>query len=143
MPLPEQGKPANFSGLIGNFHFDAHAVPTAVSVGDPITLTIRVSGPEYLDYVRLPDLAQQTELVEGFKIPEEMAAGEIVDRAKVFSQTIRAKDPRITEIPELDFSYFDPDRGEYMVGRTDPIPIEVSGTRVLTLSDAEAPGQMA
>ena len=140
LPLPDAGRPPEFSGLIGNFSFTAQATPSEISVGDPITLTVRVSGPEYLDYVRLPDLAQQTELVEGFKIPEEMAAGEIVDEAKVFSQTIRAKSSRVDEIPSLGFSYFDPERGRYLTARTEPIPLEVSGTRVLTLSDGESAG---
>jgi len=85
-------------------------------------------------------LARQPELSASFKIPEEMAAGEIVDEAKVFSQTIRAKDSRVGEIPSLGFSYFDPERGEYRTARTEPIPLEVSGTRVLTLSDAEGAG---
>src|SRR5690606_34729625 len=44
LPLPEQGRPAEFTGLIGEFRFEAQAAPTEVSVGDPITLTIRVSG---------------------------------------------------------------------------------------------------
>jgi hypothetical protein len=140
LPLPDEGRPADFSGLIGEFRFEASAMPAEVSVGDPITLTIRVSGPEYLDYVRLPDLARQTALAAGFKIPEEMAAGEIVDGAKVFSQTIRAKEPGIDEIPPLGFSYFDPGVGAYRVALTEAIPLEVSGTRVLTLSDAEAAG---
>jgi hypothetical protein len=140
LPLPEEGRPPEFSGLIGDFHFVATATPAEVSVGDPITLTIRVSGPEYLDYVRLPDLALQPELAASFKIPEEMAAGEIVGEAKVFSQTIRAKESRVDAIPSLGFSYFDPERGEYVMARTDPIPIEVSGTRVLTLSDGETAG---
>ena len=140
LPLPGAGRPPEFSGLIGNFSFTAQATPAEVSVGDPITLTIRVSGPEYLDYVRLPDLGLQPKLAEGFKIPEEMAAGEIVDAAKVFSQTIRAKDSRVDAIPSLDFSYFDPELGEYRVARTEPIPLEVSGTRVLTLSDGETAG---
>jgi hypothetical protein len=140
LPLPEEGRPASFSGLIGNFRFQATATPSEVSVGDPITLTIRVSGPEYLDYVRLPDLAEQQELAADFKIPEEMAAGEIVAGSKVFSQTIRAKDPRIQQIPSLGFSYFDPEQGAYVMAHTDAIPLEVSGTRVLTLSDAEGSG---
>ena len=140
LPLPEEGRPADFSGLIGDFRFEARAVPSEVSVGDPITLTIRVFGPEYLDYVRLPDLAMQPQLAESFKIPEEMAAGEIVDGAKVFSQTIRARDPRISQIPALGFSYFDPELGAYRVAYTEAIPLTVSGTRVLTLSDAEGSG---
>ncbi|MBN1818163.1 MAG: BatD family protein, partial [Sedimentisphaerales bacterium] len=43
-PLPAQGKPADFYGLVGRYTISTAAQPTTVNVGDPITLTIRVGG---------------------------------------------------------------------------------------------------
>ena len=140
LPLPTAGRPANFSGLIGEFKFEVEASPTEVNVGDPITLTVRISGPRFLDYVRLPPLEQQTRLAADFKIPEEMAPGEIRRGAKVFTQTIRAKHSQISEVPPLEISYFHPGKGQYVTARTEAIPLAVEGTRIITANDVEGLG---
>ena len=75
LELPSQGRPAQFSGLVGVYRIETSAAPVDVNVGDPITLTIRVSGPPYLKAVELPPLETQAELAARFKIPKEMAAG--------------------------------------------------------------------
>ncbi len=140
LPLPEEGRPANFSGLIGQFGFEARAEPTEVNVGDPITLTVRVTGPEYLDFVKLPNFLEQQRLTADFKAPEEMAPGEKDGNAKVFTQTIRARTARVTEIPPLEFNYLDPSTGKYVIAHTDPIPLTVHGSRIVTAADAEGVG---
>ena len=140
LPLPTAGRPANFSGLIGEFEFEVEASPTEVNVGDPITLTVRISGPRFLDYVRLPPLEQQTRLAADFKIPEEMSPGEIRRGAKVFTQTIRAKHAQISEVPPLEISYFHPGQGQYVTARTEAIPLAVEGTRIITANDVEGSG---
>jgi hypothetical protein len=137
LPLPEEGKPEGFSGAIGRFHMEVAAHPTQVNVGDPITLTLSVSGPETLENVQLPPLSQNVALEKDFKIPEEMAAGVVKDGAKTFTQTLRAKSDSVTAIPSLRFAYFDPDLGKYQVAQSPPIPLEVKATRVVTASDVE------
>ncbi len=42
LPLPEQEKPSEFYGLLGRYNISASATPTKVSVGDPITLAIKI-----------------------------------------------------------------------------------------------------
>jgi hypothetical protein len=135
--LPEKDKPANFSGLVGAFTIDASAVPTNVSVGDPITLTIKLSGADYMKPVELPPLGQQPALAKYFKIPDEMAPGKIEDNTKIFTQTIRATTADVKEIPPIELSYFDSSDGIYKIARTKSIPLTVKPTRVITAQDAE------
>jgi len=139
--LPESGRPADFTGLVGKYRISAEASPTRVKVGDPITLTLRVTGSAYLDPVTLPALEKQPALAENFKIPSEMASGAVKNGAKVFTQTVRAKHADITEIPPIELPYFDAGTGAYRRAKTDPIPLEVEATRVVTAKDAE--GQSA
>jgi hypothetical protein len=136
-PVPEEGKPANFSGLIGEFSISTAATPAEVSVGDPITLTVAVEGPTYLRHFELPPLQQQAALAERFRIPEEMAPGRAEDNRKIFTQTIRAQSPEVTEIPPIELSYFDTTTGRYEMARSNPIPLKVRVTQVVTASDAE------
>lgn len=135
--LPREGRPAGFAGHIGDYKISASATPTDVSVGDPITLKIILSGPDYLGTVDLPRLQDQTELNTYFKIPDERADGKIAGRTKVFTQTIRAKNATVKEIPPIALSYFDTKSGTYKTASTTPIPVTVRATRVVTAVDAE------
>jgi hypothetical protein len=142
--LPQAGKPPGFSGLVGAFKLVADASPKDVSVGDPITLRIVLTGPDYLGSVDLPPLQNQEALSTYFKIPDERADGKIVDRSKVFTQTIRAKSEGVKEIPPISLSYFNTRTGTYEMTASAPIPITVRSTRVVTAVDAEGavPGPM-
>jgi hypothetical protein len=135
--VPAKGQPANFAGHVGEYKIEAQATPTQMSVGDPITLTLTLSGPDYLEQVDLPPLDRQPELNHNFKIPKERAVGEASGKIKVFTQTIRPLKPDITEIPSIELSYFDTRTREYRIARTDPIPIQVKAARVVTALDAE------
>ena len=142
LPLPDENRPQDFSGLVGQYSLAAEASPTEVNVGDPITLNIMVTGAEYLDNVILPSLKYQPGM-EVFKVPEEIGQGKIDGRVKIFTQTIRAKDPSITEIPAIRLDYFNPQTGAYETTRSNSIPLQVQTTRVLTARDAEGvtPGE--
>ncbi len=137
LPLPEAGKPAQFYGLVGPYTISAAATPTQVNVGDPITLTIRIGGNPYLKPVQWPQLEQVPGMAQGFKIPSEKASPVIEGGMKIFTQTLRANDDAVTEIAAIPLAYFDPEAGRYVVARTDPIPLEVSPTKVLTNADVE------
>jgi len=137
LPLPETGRPKGFYGLVGRYSISASATPTQVSVGDPITLTIRIGGNPYLKPVQWPDLEGVPDLADNFKIPSEKASPLLEDGQKVFTQTLRAGHDRVTEIPAIPLAYFDPDAGDYVVARTQPIPLEVAAAKVLTGADIE------
>lgn len=132
LPVPLAGRPANFAGHVGEYRIAASATPVDVNVGDPITLTIALSGPEYLDNVQLPPLAEQPALSRDFKIPPDIADGNVGGGAKVFTQSIRALREDVQAIPSIELAYFDTKSGKYGVARSAPIPLKVRPTRVVT-----------
>ena len=134
-PLPEQGKPKDFYGLVGRYTISATATPTEVTMGDPITLTLKIGGNPYLKPVQWPKLQGQTELAAKFKIPAEKASPTFGGGFKTFVQTIRANSEQVTEIPPIPLSYFDPERGVYVTAKTKPIELSVSRARKLTNVD--------
>lgn len=136
--LPQEGQPGDFYGLVGNYTISADATPKKVNVGDPITLTIRVGGSQYLKSVKWPNLEKIPEMAESFKIPSERSDGEIQNGAKVFTQTIRPNHENVTQIPPIPLSFFDAASGHYRTVTTKPIPLEVSPTRVVTGVDVES-----
>jgi hypothetical protein len=122
---------------VGSFHISAAASPTDVRVGDPINLEVALSGPSYLDYVRLPNLSLSPGMAAGFTIPDERPQGIVKGRAKIFTQAIRAKSVNVEEIPGIALNYFNPETGLYETARTNPIPIKVDATRMLTSADLD------
>jgi len=135
--LPEKNRPVDFSGLVGQYSLAAEADPTEVNVGDPITLTIMITGGEFLENVFLPPLEKQPDLSANFKLPEEMGQGETDGRVKVFTQTIRAKNSTVKEIPGISLSYFNPETGQYESATANAIPLQVHATNIVTAKDAE------
>lgn len=135
--LPMNGRPANFAGHVGNYKIETGASPLKCNVGDPITLTVTLKGPEFLEYVELPPLNEQAAFKNRFKIPEERASAEIIGDTKVFTQTIRPLTTDVSEIPPVELAYFDTKKEEYRIARSGPIPLDVSETKVITLLDAE------
>jgi hypothetical protein len=137
LPLPEENKPSGFYGLVGRYTISASAAPTKVSVGDPITLTIKIGGSRYLKPVQWPALEDIPELADKFKIPSEQASPTTENDYKIFTQTIRANNDKVTAIPSIPLAYFDAEKGGYAVAKTKPIELEVSPSKVLTGADLE------
>ena len=142
--LPSEGRPPNFSGLIGRFTLSATAEPTLVNVGDPITLHVMVNGAGPMERVPRPNLKGQLSGNGAFKVPEDMAAPTISRGQAAFIQTIRPMQPSVHEIPPIELDYFDTQAGAYATAKTNPIKITVADARVVTPADAaRAPGEAA
>ncbi len=139
---PIQGQPTTFNGAVGRFDITASAAPLEVSVGDPITLTIRIfdrnggESPEgRLALLPPPPLDRMPEITEHFRMPADPLAGTVSGTVKTFTQTLRAKDASITQIPPIPLTYFDPDSATYVTRQSDPIPITVKPGSQLGLND--------
>ncbi len=142
LDLPSAGRPAGFNGWIGQFQLQAEAKPTAVKVGEPITLSLRVRGTRMLSNAQLPPLHIQPALVRDFNVPREIGAGESRVNERSFTQTLRARHDSVTEIPALELPYFDPKQGAYRIARSEPIPLHVEPSRIVTADDAEGRGTL-
>ena len=53
---PTTGRPGNFDGAVGRFRIDVTASPTNVTVGDPVTVRVKVTGTGNFDGLELPAL---------------------------------------------------------------------------------------
>ncbi|TMA39023.1 MAG: hypothetical protein E6J79_04720, partial [Deltaproteobacteria bacterium] len=123
LPLPEAGRPADFSGAIGHFQFDVKAAPAEVAVGDPVTITSTISGDGALDALRPPAIAASDRLrVYPVQVANQPAAnaGE-----KVFEQVVIPLAAGTVALPDLRFSYFDPGTRSYQTVDRPPIVLTV------------------
>ena len=125
--LPEEGRPDSFSGAIGTFDLAVEAQPTAIAPGDPVTLTMSLSGNGNFDNVSAP-LLSDTEGIKTYTPNSSFYPGNQGEQdRKVFEQALVITDAKIRQIPPAVFSYFDPLREQYQTLFSDPIQIQVSG----------------
>jgi hypothetical protein len=125
-PLPDDGKPMDFTGAVGRFALDATAHPTTTRAGEPIALTIRVVGQGNIATLALPKFTPP----KGFKSYEPVVRSKQNDEMgftgeKVFEQVIVPLSPRASLIPSVTFSFFDPELGRYQTVSRGPIQLTV------------------
>lgn len=136
-PLPESGKPATFSGAVGQFTIEVKASPLAINVGDPVTLEFEVKGPGNYELLEAPvfltpDPAQwRTYEARKLVDPTQFSDGITPGKAN-FTQIVMPQ-AEVAEIPAFELGFFNPETGAYETRRTQPIPITVApDTRVAT-----------
>ncbi len=131
--LPQEGKPEQFSGAVGDFKMKVKASPLKLNAGDPITLNMEISGKGNFDSVQSPVLSKK----ENFKVYTPQAKEE--GGMKRFEQVIIPQKESIREIPEIVFVFFNPKTKEYVSLRQPSIAIEVSASEDAGLKMVEGP----
>jgi hypothetical protein len=126
LPLPAENKPANFTGAIGSFTMSATAGPTTLTVGDPITVRVQISGSGALGAVTLPP----QDAWQNFKTYPPTTKLETSDQfgfqgTKTFEQIISPQNSDVHELPALTFSFFNPDDGQYHTLTQAAVPLTV------------------
>lgn len=118
--LPQENKPADSNGAIGDYQFYVEANPKEVKVGDPITLKMIVSGKGNFRTVNNLSL----DFKDDFKVYEPEIKQDTT--TKTFEQVIIPKNEKVEQIPEISFSFFNPQAQEYKTIIKGPIAIKVN-----------------
>ncbi|MCF7847826.1 MAG: BatD family protein [Kiritimatiellales bacterium] len=125
-PLPAEGRPPQFKGLIGSFTIDVQAEPLSVRVGEPVTLTVRIESDRFMETINFPSLRYQPQLINKFEIPDERSLPELAGKAKISTQSIRPVSTTVSNIPPLELVFFNPASNAFMTATSEPIPLTVS-----------------
>jgi len=124
LALPEALRPEGFTGAIGNFDISVTANPTDIEIGEPITLITTIEGEGNFDRVEAPLFPED----KGWKTYSPTSG--FADGKKTFEQAVVIKSRGKTEIPSLQFSYFDPEQKKYITKSSRPIALKVHGEPV-------------
>ena len=149
IPIPTADRPADYRGAVGQYQMITQATPVKVKAGDPITLKIGIRGTGPMELVQAPPLAEFPSLTADFKVSDEPLAGVVQDDIKVFTTTIRPRHERVSQVPSIPFSFFDPNIEAFVTVQSDPVSIEVSKAEKLALdsivgsSERRKPGSSA
>ena len=139
LPLPNDGRPKDFSGAVGEFQVSTEISPARVAVGDPLTLRLHVSGSGNFDRVD-SSMFDHLEHWKTYPPKSSFKASDTIGYKgdKVFEQPLIASQPGEKTIPALDFNYFNPSTRQYERARTQPINVVVAAS--LSDSSLTAPG---
>ncbi|QEE48858.1 protein BatD [Flavobacterium alkalisoli] len=139
-PLPEAGKPDDFTGAVGSFDFRVTPSKTSLETGESLQLDVTVSGKGNLKLFTLPKPVVPSALEmydpehkENVNVPISGMTGKISDIYTIVPQN-RGKYP----INQLSFSYFDPATGKYKTITSKDLMIEVTGDAVAATTPAAA-----
>lgn len=126
-PLPQNGKPANFNGAVGDFKLTSSIDRTTLNANDALTLVYSISGNGNLELVNLPEpvMPHDFELYDP-KITSNIntSASGISGRKKFEYLTIPRFGGTYT-IEPVSFSYFNPNDQKYHTLTTDSYQIVV------------------
>jgi hypothetical protein len=126
-PLPEEGKPADFKGAVGNYSFKVSTSKTQLNASESLQAKIEVTGKGNLKLFELPKLTVPSSLEvyepehkENIRTNTSGMQGGISDTYTIVPQ-YRGKYP----VPSISFSYFDPEKESYNRITSDEIIIDV------------------
>lgn len=141
--LPRKGRPADFNGAIGRFTLKTQATPTKIEEGEPITLTMTVSGTGNFDRVTTPEFPAEQDWKTYSPVSRFENQNTSYQGKKIFEQAIVPTTSTVKSIPALSFSYFDPEQHTYITTSTDPIPVTVTAQATATNNSGQTVGQSA
>ena len=126
-PLPEKGKPADFTGAVGDFKLSVVSSKTELDASESFQLKVKVNGNGNLKLFKLPKISLPSSLEvyepehkENIKTNLSGMQGNISDNYTVVPQ-YKGKYP----IPNISFSYFDLKTESYKRLSSDEIVISV------------------
>lgn len=137
-PLPAEGRPANFSGAVGRFNVDMNVQPAEVTAGEPVTLTLRITGAGNFENIAMPPFDFGPE----FRAYDPKLTSTGRDH-RAFEQVFIPRSDRITEIPSAAFTYFNPEQGAYQTITRGPFPLVVKAAEGGELQLVQAPSAVA
>jgi len=135
LPLPKEGRPASFSGAVGEFTLNLAATPTDVKVGDPISVELTVSGTGNFDALTPPALSLpdgwRTYPARRYNVDSNGVDPNLtptLERRLGFSSVI-VPEKEHTVIPPFEISYFSPEAKKYVTLKTDEVAVVIHADR--------------
>ena len=141
-PLPEAGKPSDFSGAVGNFTFNTEIDRTRLKANEAINLKCVISGKgniqliDKLNVVFPPDFETYDPKVTS----DIKTSGAGINGSQTFEYLVIPRKPGRFTIKPINFSYFDLEKRKYVTLSSPQFTIDVEkGTgesSVITYSGA-------
>ena len=137
---PETGRPSDYSGAVGRLSLEAHVDSGAAKVGDPLVLTVRVTGDGNVSFFPRPDIrVPWGQLVPAEERVHLDSSATVVRGAKEFDWVITPEKSGEVEVPSIRYPFFNPYTEKYELAATSPQRVSVApGTLVAVDAAADS-----
>lgn len=136
LPLPSEGVPSSFTGLVGEHEFNLSVPKSKYLVNEPIEVKLEVKGKGALENYDAPVIYSDNNL-EAFDTKSEVTEIGTQAAKKLFEYTLLARGPVKIAGREAAFAYFDPSSGKYVEKKVSIPALEVSG-QAMAASDSSS-----
>ena len=124
-PLPVEGRPADFTGAVGQFDVNAHVEGTQFPVSQPFSLKVRFEGAGNAKVIDLPAIAWPA----GVEVYDTKSESKFFKNGRSFKEFEVLLIPRqegVLTIPSFTVSMFDPREKKYYSKNTAPITLQIN-----------------
>lgn len=121
------GAPASFSGAVGSFTMDTEFPAERLAANSGANITVKISGRGNLTFVQAPKLQLPASFeLYNVKTTESINASSAgISGYRQFEYPFIARAEGSYEIEPVEFTYFDPQRMEYMTLKSKSLPLEI------------------
>lgn len=126
-PLPE-GAPPEFAGAVGDFSLATAVDKSTAAQGDPVTLTVTVTGSGNIKTVPDPVLPTMPEFkaYDSSTSSDINTTGESVRGSRTSQIVLVPLKAGATSIPPITLAWFDPKSSTYKTDRSDRMPLTIT-----------------
>jgi hypothetical protein len=125
-PLPAEGAPASFTGIIGDHTIQLDFPKKRYLVNEVMELKLIIEGPGALENMEAPILLERDEL-EKFDTRGELEEIDNRKSRKIFDYTFLARDSFESKEEEIELAFFNPETEQYIVKKLLIPSISISG----------------
>ncbi len=113
LPLPAQGMPQSFTGLVGKHSFELKINKNKFIANEPIELDLTIQGPGALELYEAPHLLDDKNLEE-FEKSSDLIVNKDFSGTKKIDYTYLGRGNVGLKNQKVKFSYFDPEEKKYV-----------------------------
>ena len=139
--LPEEGKPINFSGAVGDFELSVDASRTNLEANESTQIKVKINGKGNLKLLSIPELSLPSalekydpEYTDNVRVNREGMNGSVTN-----SYTVVPRYAGSYPVDPIEFTFFDPNSKNYRTLSSDPFDLTVEGSTILPSTNASAP----
>lgn len=135
--VPAASKPAAYTGAVGKFSVSSKLSNATITTDDAATYTLTISGAGNINLFEAPAL----QLPEGLETTEPSVVDTLnrgstqVAGSKIITYLLSPKDTGIYTIPELSFTYFNPQSGAYETIKTPAHRLTIKAGKLYAVKD--------
>jgi hypothetical protein len=143
LPLPEDGKPKDFNGIVGEYSISAALDRESLKTNEPVTLSVTISGKGNIKTVQEPRLSdlpdfRKYETVTSLNLDKATGA---LKGSKTFKTVLVPLTQGQKTIPPITFSFFDPAAKKYKTLATPTLSLTVKQGAAVPPGSAAAGSQ--